>query len=160
MKVTISIIFILIACSTYYFFSQRSEISTSQINNFQEKKEETSNQNDDSPEKIEETTTINDEVAVNISNELKEELREENIDPEYAEQVSKEDFQEFITAAIEELDSGEDMAIALALEMKKIQIAQPLHRDIIQTFYEECLQKNNLSVEVKNLCRESLDELK
>ena len=49
--------------------------------------------------------------------------------------VSEEDFKEFIGAAVEELDTGEGMAIALTLEMRKIQVAQPNWRLQDQDFY-------------------------
>ena len=160
MKVIITIIFILIARATYYFISERSNNESTQISNLKVEESRKEDNQVQVQESLEKSKTIREEITSEITNELKQELSKEDIDPEYAEQVSKEDFQEFITAAIEELDSGEDMAVALALEMRKIQVAQPLHQDIIRTFYEECLQKENLASEVKNLCRKSLDELR
>ena len=40
----------------------------------------------------------------------------EDIDPEYSEEVDEEDFAEFIDAALEELDESEEMAEALLLK--------------------------------------------
>ena len=82
------------------------------------------------------------------------------IDPEYSEEVDEEDFAEFIDAALEELDESEEMAEALLLEMKKIRIAQPDYENYIVRFYEGCLKKSGLASKIKTMCQDGLNEIK
>lgn len=164
MKVTIIIILSLLALSTAYYLTQQNEEekSTHESIRVERKNSPQLNNNDATSDEVESSSKneyLPTEEDRAISEELQKELSEKDIDPEYAENVSREDFQEFINAAIEELDSGEGMAIALTLEMRKIQIAQPNYRDIVKTFYEKCLYHETLTAKVKDICRKSLDEL-
>ena len=89
-----------------------------------------------------------------------EEIYEDMDDtPEYSEEVSSEDFKEFIGIAIEELDSGDELAEAIITEMIKIGNAQPDHIDQVKDFYRTCTQKTELSNENRDLCLKFLEKL-
>ena len=79
--------------------------------------------------------------------------------PEYSEDVSAEDFKEFISVALEELSAGEEMAEAIITEMQKIAQAQPNHLDQVKYFYRECAQNSTLSSDNQRLCREFLEKI-
>ena len=79
--------------------------------------------------------------------------------PEYSEEVSSDDFQECITVAVEEIDSGEEMAEAIISEMAKIAQAQPDHIEYVRNFYRECQKKSSISTENQELCRNQLEAL-
>lgn len=85
--------------------------------------------------------------------------REDEDVPEYSEEVSSEDFKEFIGIAIEELDSGDELAEAIITEMIKIAQAQPDHIEQVKNFYQVCSQKSDISTENQELCLKYLETL-
>ena len=79
--------------------------------------------------------------------------------PEYSEEVSEEDFKEFISVALEELSSSDDMAEAIIVEMQKIGAAQPDHLEQVKFFYRECATNTSLSSDNQQLCQSFLDKI-
>ena len=104
---------------------------------------------------------IEEEYAENDDSEEKSEI-EDLIDedvPEYSEEVSSEDFKEFIMIALEELESGDEMAEAIITEMIKIGRAQPDHIEQVKSFYKSCSEKSNISDNNQQLCLKYLEKL-
>lgn len=79
--------------------------------------------------------------------------------PEYSEEVSEEDFKEFISVALEELSSSDDMAEAIIVEMQKIGAAQPDHIEQVKFFYRECATNTSLSSDNQQLCQSFLEKI-
>jgi hypothetical protein len=77
-------------------------------------------------------------------------------DSDYSEPVDKEDFADFVNAAIEELESDEVMANAIVTEMVKILEAQPALEDEGIRFYRQCIQKGKVAATVKEKCTAEL----
>ena len=71
---------------------------------------------------------------------------------EYAEEVSDEDFGEFLGAALEEISEDPEMAKAIVVEMAKIYQVQPNHQQKILQFYEDCARSSKIPNEIKNIC--------
>ena len=81
---------------------------------------------------------------------------EENSEEDYGEPVSKEDFKDFITTALDELAEDETTAIAIVKEMDKISRAQPNHEDEVLRFYRECAKRPKVSPKVQEACNQAL----
>ena len=79
--------------------------------------------------------------------------------PEYSEEVSGEDFKEFIGIALEELEAGDELAEAIITEMVKIAEAQPDHLDQVKYFYRACADKANISNDNQQLCLKLLEKI-
>ena len=71
---------------------------------------------------------------------------------EYSEEVSDEDFNEFLGAALEEISEDPEMARAIIVEMAKIYKVQPDHQQKIIQFYEDCASNSKIPNEIKNIC--------
>ena len=71
---------------------------------------------------------------------------------EYSEEVSDEDFNEFLGAALEEISEDPEMARAIIVEMAKIYKVQPDHQQKIIQFYEDCASNSKIPSEIKNIC--------
>jgi len=79
---------------------------------------------------------------------------------EYSEEVSDEDFSEFLGAALEEISEDPEMARAIVVEMAKIYKVQPDHQEKIIQFYEDCANSPKLPNEIKNMCDREKHNLK
>ena len=184
MKILFGFIAIIIVSSLFYFFtSTKNDVVTEEtvmekmqnespgeegeentnISTTEEK--ETVAEDDNKPQGLTNSMRENDDNEQNIDAEDKIEQTQEEIVldesdiPEYSEEVSGEDFKEFITVALEELSGGEEMAEAIITEMQKIAQAQPNHIDQVKYFYRECSQSSTLSIDNQRLCKEFLDKI-
>ena len=77
---------------------------------------------------------------------------QEMIEDEYSEEVSDDDFNEFLSAAQEEIMDDPEIAEAIIGEMSKIFKVQPDHQQKIIRFYEECAGNAKLPEKIRNLC--------
>lgn len=87
--------------------------------------------------------------------EFEGEMEEED----YSEPVDKEDFVDFVNAALDELETDEAMATAIVREMGKILDAQPQLQDEGARFFRACLNKS-VSANVKSRCQAELNRIK
>ena len=181
MKILFGFIAIIIVSSLFYFFtSTKNDVGTEQtvMEKMQEESPEEENTNistteeketvaedDNQNQGVTNSPIENDDNEQTIDREDKTDQAQEEIAldendiPEYSEEVSGEDFKEFITVALEELSGGEEMAEAIITEMQKIAQAQPNHIDQVKFFYRECSQSSTLSVDNQRLCKEFLDKI-
>ncbi|OFZ17301.1 MAG: hypothetical protein A2X86_02280 [Bdellovibrionales bacterium GWA2_49_15] len=81
---------------------------------------------------------------------------EENDEEDYGEPVSKEDFKDFITTALDELAEDETTALAIIKEMDKIARAQPAHEEEVARFYRECAKRPKVSPKVQEACQQAM----
>ena len=85
-----------------------------------------------------------------------ENLEEESDEEDYSEPVSKEDFKDFITTALDELAEDETTALAIIKEMDKIAHAQPNHEEEVARFYRECAKRPKISPKVQEACQQAI----
>ncbi len=114
--------------------------------------EDTSLRDDDSAETEEERISAEESLEENSDEDMDD-------TPEYSEEVSSEDFKEFIGIAIEELEAGDELAEAIITEMIKIAEAQPDHVDQVKGFYRACSEKSGVSNDNQQLCLKFLEKL-
>ena len=114
-------------------------------------------QNNQTGEKKQNIDRYTDEEFQELDYDEQEELIDDT--PEYSEEVSSEDFKEFIGIALEELDSGDELAEAIITEMFKIAQAQPDHLDQVRGFYRTCSNKNEISSDNQELCIKFLEKI-
>ena len=182
MKVLISIAVILLTLGLFYFFTanQNNLKNYNQETTIEKLQSEQSEENNETPQLKNDAETIKTEEEDIIEQEEKSVNNDENVtennplsnqdisegsidensssnDSEYSEEVSSEDFKEFIDVALEELDAGQEMAEAIITEMEKIAKAQPDHLEHVKNFYRTCISKSTLSEENQNLCRQALE---
>ena len=84
---------------------------------------------------------------------------DDEIETDYSEPVDPIEFSEFITAAIDEMESGEEMAIAITTEMVKILKAQPKLKDEVIRFYSSCSENKNIASSARTKCQEELENI-
>ena len=185
MKVLFSLIFILlIGAATFYFTRSTDTNQTNDLTIIEKLNQQESippqEKNNDLPEasatrKSEEmndnkTEAVSRSQDVLIDDDDEDDDEDEEIDeyddqdddqdvPEYSEEVSSEDFKEFIGIAIEELESGDELAEAIITEMIKIAQAQPDHIQQVKSFYLECSEKPGISSENQKLCIKYLEQI-
>ena len=182
MKALIGFILILFVSSIIYFFitlndkvddgpteidklNQMSQSSETLSDEDENQEKEFKNSLDDkrnekkAPERNQERPiNRDDEAEENILEEQEEDINTEDI-PEYSEEVSSDDFKEFIGVALEELSAGDEMAEAIIVEMEKIAKAQPDHLEHVRHFYQECQRNPNLSSANQKLCQDYLEKI-
>ncbi len=111
-----------------------------------------------------ETIQLNDqEKEINTPYPKDEELSNaentEDVEEDYGEEVSHEDFADFITTALEEIiEEDEATSIAIVSEMGKIVDAQPSHKDEGLRFFRSCLENAKLNEQVKSHCQQELEK--
>lgn len=84
---------------------------------------------------------------------------DDEIETDYSEPVDSVEFSEFITAAIDEMEGGEEMAIAITTEMVKILKAQPKLKDEVIRFYRSCSENKNIASSARIKCQEELENI-
>ena len=84
---------------------------------------------------------------------------DDEIETDYSEPVDSVEFSEFITAAIDEMESGEEMALAITSEMVKILKAQPKLKDEVIRFYRSCSENKNVASSARTKCQEELENI-
>lgn len=174
MKILFGFIILIIVGSLAYFFTQTQtkpindepttieKLNTNPLENEKNDINNSSSESQQNSDLIEEKkdSTNNTDTDSGSSEKVNSDSIEEMDDtPEYGEEVSSEDFKEFIGIALEELDSGDEMAEAIITEMIKIAEAQPDHVDQVKSFYRACAEKPNLSNENQQLCLKLLEKI-
>ena len=121
---------------------------------YAEKDKPQSSNNDTAPSLSADSTDSDVDNSESVSEE--DYAFDESEESDYSEPVDKEDFADFVNAALEELESDEVMATAIVSEMSKILEAQPALEEEGIRFYRKCTEKQKISEAVKTKCREEL----
>ena len=124
---------------------------------------ETQNKAETQPAEIPNETSVDDEKQTEAPYPKKEELANDqyadDIEDDYGEEVSREDFADFITTALEEItEEDEPTSLAIVSEMGKIVDAQAAHRDEGLRFFRGCVEHAKLSDRIKDRCRQELEK--
>ncbi|MBI2520091.1 MAG: hypothetical protein HYV97_06730 [Bdellovibrio sp.] len=104
------------------------------------------------------TTAPRIEGQKNAEGSASESIEEESDEEDYGEPVSKEDFKDFITTALDELAEDETTALAIIKEMDKIARAQPAHEEEVARFYRECAKRPKVTPKVQEACQQAMRE--
>ncbi len=156
MKKLILIISLSLVALIYWYYqvskidNPEESLSTKESKHQNIKSKETIRTKQNNPNKISEENAYITEEDEDI---------DDDIETDYSEPVDPVEFSDFITAAIEEMENGEEMALAITTEMVKILKAQPKLKDEVIRFYRSCSENKNVASSARSKCQKELRNL-